>query len=105
MTTHGVIPIMEMMEVTQEGVLLTILKVVNRIVSGHPRFLQSLCMLGLIPAVYRMVHWRHPMKIRVEAGKFVKQVRERFVPVLELNMVQTGDSPLFCRRNMFEELF
>eukprot|EP01083_Nonionella_stella_P082209 226905_1 len=72
MTTHGVIPIMEMMEVSQSEVILTILKVVNQIILAHPRFLQSLCMVGLIPSVYRLIHWKYPINIRLEAGKFIK---------------------------------
>lgn len=73
MTSHGVIPIMEMLEVSNSAILHAILKVVNNIVGKSQKFQQSMSLVGLIPAIIRFGGPSYPREIRMEAANFVRQ--------------------------------
>ncbi len=73
MTTHGVIPIMEMLEVTNPHILVAILRVVNQIVGRNLKFAQNMSLVGLIPAIIRFGGANYPREIRMEAASFVRQ--------------------------------
>ena len=53
MSTHAVIPIMEMLTVHNPNVIYALLKLINLIITSNQAFLQSLCLVGLIPAIIR----------------------------------------------------
>jgi len=73
MTAHGVIPIMELLEVGNAHILLAILKVVNNIVGKNQKFQQNMSLVGLIPAIIRFGGQAYPREIRMEAANFVRQ--------------------------------
>lgn len=73
LTSHGVIPIMETLEVQNEDVLRAVLSVVTKIVSKNEAFLQSLCLVGLIPAVHKLLQPCYSTDVRLQAGSFVKR--------------------------------
>lgn len=73
MTNHGVIPIMEMLEVTNPRILHAVLKVVNQIVGRNLKFQQNMSLVGLIPAIIRFGGSGYPPEIRMESASFVRQ--------------------------------
>jgi hypothetical protein len=73
MTNHGVIPIMEMLEVTNPHILHAVLKVVNQIVGKNVKFQQNMSLVGLIPAIIRFGGSNYPTEIRMESASFVRQ--------------------------------
>lgn len=73
MTAHGVVPIMEMLEVGNVRTLLAILKVVNNVVGKNHKFQQNMSLVGLIPAIIRFGGQAYPREIRMEAANFVRQ--------------------------------
>jgi hypothetical protein len=72
MTTHGVIPIMEMLEVGNATILVAILRLVNQIVGKNLKFAQNMSLVGLIPAIIRFGGSSYPREIRMEAAIFVR---------------------------------
>ena len=73
MTNHGVIPIMEMLEVQNTHILHAVLKVVNQIVGKNVKFQQNMSLVGLIPAIIRFGGAAYPTEIRMESASFVRQ--------------------------------
>jgi hypothetical protein len=53
MNEHGVIPIMEMLENPDPVVILPLLDFAANVMIQNPKFSQSLCLLGLVPAVIK----------------------------------------------------
>ncbi len=95
MNSHAVIPIMEMLTVHNTNVIYALLKLINLIITSNQSFLQSLCLVGLIPAIIRFAAPAHthpstpprvpasppgppststPLPLlRVEAANFIRQ--------------------------------
>jgi len=73
MTSHGVIPIMEMLEVTNPSILHAVLRVINQAIIKNPRFHQNISLVGLIPAMIRFGGPNFPPEIRMEAASFIRQ--------------------------------
>jgi Protein kinase domain len=72
MTTRGVIPVMEMLEVPNPTVIVEILKLVNLIIGQGDRFQSNMTDVGLIPAIIKFASPGFPSSIRHEAAKFVR---------------------------------
>ena len=56
MNKHAVIPIMELLTVTNANIIYALLKLINMVITSTQSFLQSLCLVGLIPAIIRFAH-------------------------------------------------
>ena len=56
MNKHAVIPIMELLTVTNANIIYALLKLINLVITSTQSFLQSLCLVGLIPAIIRFAH-------------------------------------------------
>ena len=72
MSNIGVIPIMEMLEVNDSSCLLPLLKFVARVIQLNSKFSQSLCLVGLVPAVIKLASAACPEDIRVQAAFYIK---------------------------------
>ncbi|GBG63616.1 hypothetical protein CBR_g38927 [Chara braunii] len=73
-TTHGVIPIIEMLDSVNTEVLNAILQVVNQIIKDNVEFQENLCLVGLIPTVMRFASLEFPRAIRMQSAYFVRQM-------------------------------
>eukprot|EP00930_Biecheleria_cincta_P069772 TRINITY_DN57478_c0_g1_i1.p1 TRINITY_DN57478_c0_g1~~TRINITY_DN57478_c0_g1_i1.p1 ORF type:complete len:1152 (+),score=237.22 TRINITY_DN57478_c0_g1_i1:129-3584(+) len=71
---HGAVPIIEMLQITDETLLRSVLKVVNQIVEGHQGFQELFSMVGLIPGVIKFArpHFKRPL--RHEAATFISRL-------------------------------
>ena len=56
MNKHAVIPIMELLTSTNANIIYALLKLINMVITSTQSFLQSLCLVGLIPAIIRFAH-------------------------------------------------
>eukprot|EP00003_Mantamonas_plastica_P025979 TRINITY_DN518_c1_g1_i1.p1 TRINITY_DN518_c1_g1~~TRINITY_DN518_c1_g1_i1.p1 ORF type:complete len:635 (-),score=238.30 TRINITY_DN518_c1_g1_i1:184-2088(-) len=83
-THHGVIPIMEMLELSNPQVLHSILQVVNQIVEGNTQIQENLCLIGGIPAIMKFAAKEFSRDIRMESSRFVTQMC--FTSTLTLQM-------------------
>jgi serine/threonine protein kinase len=73
-THHGVIPIMEMLEVSSPEVIQAVLQVVNEIIRNDVKFQENLSLVGLIPIMMKFASSNQTHPIRVEAAMFVRQI-------------------------------
>ncbi|EGC39194.1 hypothetical protein DICPUDRAFT_96609 [Dictyostelium purpureum] len=73
---HGVIPIMEMLEVSniQSHVLCSILKVVNQIIDNNMEIQENLCLVGGIPAIMKFSGPEYPPSVRLETAAFISKM-------------------------------
>jgi hypothetical protein len=75
LTKHGVVPIMELLEIANTNILLAGLQLVNQTVSGGgdtARFQQGMSLVGLIPAIIRLAGPSFPLAVRTQASIFVR---------------------------------
>ena len=88
MNGQAVIPIMEMLTLTNTNIIYALLKLINLIITSNQSFLQSLCLVGLIPAIIRFAAPPQPTPssppsppssttplplLRLEAANFIRQ--------------------------------
>ncbi|KAJ6255026.1 mtk1/mekk4 [Anaeramoeba flamelloides] len=71
---HGVIPIMEMLEVENAKVLHAVLKVVNQIIESNKIVQENLCLVGGVPLIMKFASSKYSNEIREEASKFIYQI-------------------------------
>eukprot|EP01112_Ceratiomyxa_fruticulosa_P019583 TRINITY_DN6452_c0_g1_i1.p1 TRINITY_DN6452_c0_g1~~TRINITY_DN6452_c0_g1_i1.p1 ORF type:complete len:1073 (+),score=231.94 TRINITY_DN6452_c0_g1_i1:255-3473(+) len=71
---HGVIPIMEMLEVSNARVVHSVLKVVNQIISNNMEIQENLCLVGGIPAIMKFAGREYSTAIRLETASFISQM-------------------------------
>eukprot|EP00457_Paulinella_chromatophora_P000887 gb/GEZN01000888.1/.p1 GENE.gb/GEZN01000888.1/~~gb/GEZN01000888.1/.p1 ORF type:complete len:1118 (-),score=151.66 gb/GEZN01000888.1/:33-3386(-) len=74
-TSHngGVIPIMELLEVSSRQIMHAVLKMINEIVDNNSKFQQTMSMVGLVPAMIKFAGSGYPIEIRIEAANFIRQ--------------------------------
>ncbi|TPX41255.1 hypothetical protein SeMB42_g05652 [Synchytrium endobioticum] len=74
-THHAVMPIVEMLEgCDKNGVLLSILRVINQSIENNTELQESLCLLGALPVVMSFTSAVHDTEIRTEAAHFVQHM-------------------------------
>eukprot|EP00808_Paulinella_micropora_P021792 g56479.t1 len=75
LTSHngGVIPMMELLEVSSREVMHAVLKMINEIVDNNFKFQQTMSMVGLVPAMIKFAGSGYPIEIRIEAANFIRQ--------------------------------
>eukprot|EP01094_Clydonella_sp_ATCC50884_P002136 TRINITY_DN11643_c0_g1_i1.p1 TRINITY_DN11643_c0_g1~~TRINITY_DN11643_c0_g1_i1.p1 ORF type:complete len:1085 (-),score=383.55 TRINITY_DN11643_c0_g1_i1:312-3566(-) len=71
---HGVIPIMEVLEVTKASMLRSILQLVNQIIEDNTEIQENLCLVGGIPAIMKFAAKEYPKDVRLETARFIKQM-------------------------------
>lgn len=70
----GVIPIMEMLEVSNARVLHSILQVVNQIIEKNIEIQENLCLVGGIPAIMKFAGREYSLAIRLECANYVSKM-------------------------------
>lgn len=71
---NGVIPIMEMLEVSNARVLHSLLQVVNQIIENNTEIQENLCLVGGIPAIMKFAGREYSLPIRLECANFVSKM-------------------------------
>ncbi|KAL1803617.1 hypothetical protein ACET3Z_032264 [Daucus carota] len=73
-TQHGMLPLMELLEVPRTRVICAVLQVLNQIVKDNTDFLENACLVGLIPVIMSFAVPDRPREIRMEAAYFLQQL-------------------------------
>ena len=95
LTHHGIIPIMEMLELSHDAkVLHGVLRVVLAIIENDRAFQELLSLAGLIPIVAKYAAPRNPREIRLQAASLVKQFLHTSTVTLHLFVACGGISVL-----------
>ncbi|KAJ3446019.1 mtk1/mekk4 [Anaeramoeba flamelloides] len=70
---HGVIPILEMLEVENPLILHSILRVVNQIMDNNENIQENLCLVGGVPLIMKFASKNYSNEIREQASQFIHQ--------------------------------
>ncbi|KAI5588168.1 hypothetical protein BDE02_05G078700 [Populus trichocarpa] len=73
-TQHGLLPLMELLEVPKPRVICSILQLINQIVKDNTDFQENACLVGLIPVVTSFAGPDRPREVRMEAAYFLQQL-------------------------------
>ncbi|KAJ6297075.1 hypothetical protein OIU78_022743 [Salix suchowensis] len=73
-TQHGLLPLMELLEVPKTRVIFSVLQLVNQIVKDNTDFQENACLVGLIPVVMSFAGPDRPREVRMEAAYFLQQL-------------------------------
>eukprot|EP01135_Chromosphaera_perkinsii_P007627 Nk52_evm83s914 gene=Nk52_evmTU83s914 len=108
-THHGVIPILELLDVSKRSpVLLTVLRVINFVMEGSFEIQENFCMVGGIPAVMKFAAPKYTIDVRKEAALFIRQMCRTSSTTLQMFIACRGLKVLvdFLEENhrLFQEL-
>ncbi|KAK4423244.1 MAP3K epsilon protein kinase [Sesamum alatum] len=73
-TQHGLLPLMELLEVPRTRVICSVLQVLNQIIKDNTDFQENACLVGLIPIVMSFAVHDRPREVRMEAAYFLQQL-------------------------------
>ncbi|XP_068634080.1 MAP3K epsilon protein kinase 1-like isoform X2 [Aristolochia californica] len=73
-TQHGLLPLMELLEVPKNRVICSVLQIVNQIVKDNIDFLENACLIGLVPVVMSFTVPDRPREVRMQAAYFLQQL-------------------------------
>lgn len=71
---HGLVPLMEMLEVANNRVIVSVLQIVNQLIKDNAPFQENACHIGLIPVVMNFAGSDRSREIRMQAAYFVQQL-------------------------------
>jgi len=95
LTHHGVIPIMEMLEVSSPEVLHSVLQVVLQIIENDKDFQELLSVAGLIPIVAKFCKPTASRPIRLQAAALIQQFLSTSPVTLQM-LVACGGVPMLA---------
>ncbi|XP_042498546.1 MAP3K epsilon protein kinase 1-like isoform X3 [Macadamia integrifolia] len=73
-TQHGLLPLMELLEVPKTSVICSVLQMINQIIKDNTDFLENACLIGLIPVVMSFAAPDRPREVRMQAAYFLQQL-------------------------------
>lgn len=73
-TQHGLLPLMELLEVPRNRVICSALQLLNQIIKDNTDFQENACLVGLIPVVMSFAVPDRPREVRMEAAYFLQQL-------------------------------
>lgn len=73
-TQHGLLPLMDLLEVPKTRVICAVLQIINLIIKDSTDFQENACLVGLIPLVMSFAIPDRPREVRMEAAYFLQQL-------------------------------
>ncbi|WMV54958.1 hypothetical protein MTR67_048343 [Solanum verrucosum] len=89
-TQHGLLPLMELLEVPKTRVMCSVLQVLNLIVQDNTDSQENACLVGLIPVVMSFAAPDRPREIRMEAAYFFQQLCQSSPLTLQMFIANRG---------------
>ncbi|KAL6004189.1 hypothetical protein ACLOJK_004736 [Asimina triloba] len=89
-TQHGLLPLMELLEVPKHRVVCSILQIINQIVKDNTDFQENACLIGLIPVVMNFAVPDRPRDIRMQAAYFFQQLCQSSYLTLQMFIACRG---------------
>lgn len=74
MTQHGLLPLLELLEVPRTRVICSVLQVLNQIIKDNTDFQENACLVGLVPVVMSFAVPDRTREVRMEAAYFLQQL-------------------------------
>ncbi|XP_042491154.1 MAP3K epsilon protein kinase 1-like isoform X2 [Macadamia integrifolia] len=73
-TRHGLLPLVELLEVPKTRVTCSVLEIINQIIKDNIDFQEKACLVGLIPVVMSFALPDRPWEVRMQAAYFFQQL-------------------------------
>ncbi|CAN4107010.1 unnamed protein product [Withania somnifera] len=89
-TQHGLLPLMELLEVPKTRVMCSVLQVLNVIVQDNTDSQENACLVGFIPVVMSFAAPDRPREIRMEAAFFFQQLCQSSPLTLQMFIANRG---------------
>ncbi|CAI0415540.1 unnamed protein product [Linum tenue] len=89
-TQHGLLPLMELLEVPKTRVICSVLQLINQIVKDNTDFQENACLVGLIPVVMSFTGPDRPREVRMEAAYFLQQLCQSSFLTLQMFIACRG---------------
>ncbi|MCD7469787.1 MAP3K epsilon protein kinase 1 [Datura stramonium] len=89
-TQHGLLPLMELLEVPKTRVMCSVLQVLNLIVQDNTDSQENACLVGFIPVVMSFAAPDRPREIRMEAAYFFQQLCQSSPLTLQMFIANRG---------------
>ncbi|TKA78167.1 hypothetical protein B0A55_03894 [Friedmanniomyces simplex] len=84
-SSHGMLPILEILETCNRPyTILSLLRIVNCIISDNVEVQENLCFVGGIPIVTKFAHKKFSSEIRLEAAEFVRMMYQTSTLTLQM---------------------
>uniref|UniRef100_A0A7S1KN36 non-specific serine/threonine protein kinase n=1 Tax=Percolomonas cosmopolitus TaxID=63605 RepID=A0A7S1KN36_9EUKA len=87
---HGVLPIMQMLEVDNPAVVHATLQVINQLIEKNQEFQETLCLVGALPVIMEFSKMRYKTDIRVQASQFIREMCHTSAMTLEMFIACRG---------------
>lgn len=100
---HGVLPIMQMLEVDNPAVVHATLQVINQLIAKNQEFQETLCLVGALPAIMEFSRMSYKTEIRIQASQFIKEMCHTSAMTLEMFIACRGLPVLVEFMNFTEE--
>ncbi|KAH9616809.1 hypothetical protein KSS87_019966, partial [Heliosperma pusillum] len=89
-TQHGLLPLMELLEVPRPRVICSVLQMINQIIKDNTDFQENACLVGLIPVVMSFAVPDRPREVRMEAAYFLQQLCQSSTLTLQMFIACRG---------------
>ncbi|CAN1255160.1 MAP3K epsilon protein kinase 1 [Linum perenne] len=89
-TQHGLLPLMELLEVPKTRVICSVLQLINQIVKDNTDFQENACLVGLIPVVMSFAGPDRPREVRMEAAYFLQKLCQSSFLTLQMFIACRG---------------
>ncbi|KAJ7536364.1 hypothetical protein O6H91_12G066000 [Diphasiastrum complanatum] len=87
---HGVMPILEMLELNNNRIVYAVLQLVNEIIRDNVEIQENACLVGLIPMVMNFSAPERSKEMRMQAAYFVQQLCTSRSPTLQMFVACRG---------------
>ncbi|XP_031500830.1 MAP3K epsilon protein kinase 1-like [Nymphaea colorata] len=89
-TQHGLLPLMELLEVPATRVICSVLQIINQLVKDNADFQENACLVGLIPHVMEFAVPDRPREVRMQAAYFLQQLCQSSALTLQMFIACRG---------------
>ncbi|KAH9307044.1 hypothetical protein KI387_011448 [Taxus chinensis] len=87
---HGLVPLMEMLEVANIRVINSVLQILNQLIKDNAAFQENACLIGLIPVIMNFAGPDCSREIRMQAAYFVQQLCQTSLLTLQMFIACRG---------------
>ncbi|PIA42292.1 hypothetical protein AQUCO_02000029v1 [Aquilegia coerulea] len=89
-TQHGLLPLLELLEVPKTRVTCSVLQIINEIIKDNTDFQENACLVGMIPIVMNFAVPDRPREVRMQAAYFLQQLCQSSSLTLQMFLACRG---------------
>ncbi|XP_020246326.1 MAP3K epsilon protein kinase 1-like isoform X3 [Asparagus officinalis] len=90
MSQHGLLPLMELLDVPKNRVICAVLQIINQIVRDNVAFQENACLVGLVPVIMNFAVLDRSREVRMQAACFLQQLCQSSTQTLQMFIACRG---------------